>query len=196
MKKTKQLLAGLLVVMGSAAMATTTYAHSYVDESIPADGETVEEPVETLTLHFDAGIEPATTVTITDQDGEEFAVQEENVEGDDFIVELEESLPSGDYNVFWQALGADGHGTEGEFNFTVDAPEEEVVEEEEVTEEDATDEDAIEEAVEEDDGAEENVSETADEDTSDNNTGLIVGIVAGIVVLGAVVFLISRRNRS
>lgn len=74
--------------MGSAAMATNTYAHSYVDESIPADGETVEEPVETLTLHFDAGIEPATTVTITDQDGEEFAVQDENVEGDDSSLSL------------------------------------------------------------------------------------------------------------
>ncbi|GAK12675.1 copper resistance protein CopC [Geomicrobium sp. JCM 19039] len=188
MKSFKATFVAVLLVFGLVSLSSQTLAHSYVDTSTPEDGETVEETVDTITMHFDAGIEPATTAVVTDADGNEYTIGSEEFEGDDFIVHLDEPLPSGDYTVAWQALGADGHGTEGEFNFTVDAQEEEEVVEEEEPE-------VIEEE-EADLEVEESAETDVEDEETDQNSGLVIAIVVAVLVVGFAVFFMSRRNKS
>ncbi|WP_026672119.1 copper resistance CopC family protein [Alkalihalobacterium bogoriense] len=161
------------------------FAHSYVYESYPGDGEVVDEAVEQLELSFDAGIESHSTLSITKDDGTSIVVESIEVDSPVLIAQLEEPLYEGNYTVVWEALGADGHGTSGSYSFSVTAEQPQVeVEEEpaEVVEEELTDK-VLEEEQSELDPVE------AEETEQTTNIWLLV---LGLAALIAVLFIIIR----
>ncbi|SDI88732.1 copper resistance CopC family protein [Natribacillus halophilus] len=174
----------------SLSFMSTSSAHSYVEDSDPAEDATVEEEVDTLTLNFDAGIESATTATVVDDEGEEYEIAEESVESPEYSATLTEPLPSGDYIIEWEALGDDGHTTEGEVAFSVavdeDATEDEAIEQETNEEETTTT---------EDDSAQEEET-AAGETTEDDGAGWIITASLALIIIGALIFFISRRNKA
>ncbi|AXF55932.1 copper resistance CopC family protein [Salicibibacter kimchii] len=195
----------ILIISGvlSLSFMSVTSAHSHVEESEPAEDSTTEEDVDTIMLAFDAGIESATTATVSDDEGEEYEITEESVESPDYVATLAEPLPSGDFTVEWQALGEDGHTTEGEVVFTVDT--DEAIDEEDETvngtenlveqesgEEEANEEEAATEAV----STQEEETAAAETTEADGGAGWMMTAVLALIIIGAFVFFITRRNKA
>ncbi|MET3506556.1 copper resistance CopC family protein [Halalkalibacter oceani] len=173
-------------------------AHSHLESSTPADGETVEEPLDTLELQFDAGIEPLSTIQLFNENEEEVPVEDISIDSPVLTASLAEPLANGQYRVTWTIIGADTHTTEGEFSFSVDAPapENEAATEEQdapVTEEPETEqEETIEEETAEPELA------TADEEEDPPAAETIVPLLTTAVVIilfGALAGWLVRRRK-
>ncbi|EZH64326.1 hypothetical protein DH09_01000 (plasmid) [Bacillaceae bacterium JMAK1] len=189
-----------LIIMITTLHSPSVQAHSYVTSSTPEDGETIEQPIEIIDLTFDAGIEPSSTITIQDADGTDYEISELNIEETEITVELSDILFTGDYTLEWEALGVDGHITEGTIQFQVDAEEPEVDEEEtrevSTTEDDGWADDAQHVMQETTDDLEEVDASSSEE--IQNNNGTIIGLVIGgivIALIGSIVALLVSRNR-
>ncbi|MED1599683.1 copper resistance protein CopC [Alkalihalophilus marmarensis] len=170
------------------------FAHSYVSESSPADGETVMEAVDELHLLFNGGIEPFSTVTVK-KDGEEIETGEIIIDSPSMYVEMSESLTAGTYEVEWQAIGSDTHLTEGQYSFTVDESVNASPEDEEPAEErQIIDDVETEETVSENEQAEEsNAAENTD--ANEENTLLMIGALALITMIIIGVIVLRGRKK-
>ncbi len=102
----------------------TASAHTGFESSTPADGETVGDPVDIVTIRFTGEATPV---------GDEFvALNAEGVlqapveifTGDDrvFTLRFDPPLAGGTVGIRWNVQAADAHPIEGAFSFTVDAP--------------------------------------------------------------------------
>ncbi|MCM2674125.1 copper resistance CopC family protein [Alkalicoccobacillus plakortidis] len=177
-----------LIIGGAPAV---TYAHSHLESTVPEDGQTVDEAVETIELSFDGGIEQASDVQVFTEAGDEIEPAAVTITSPEIEVELTEPLENGEYRVTYNIISADTHPVEGEFTFTVDA--EEVAEPaEEATEEEATEEDTTSEEPAEAESEETDQSQVSDEQQEDNEESssmlwIIGGIVLVVIVIGAVV---------
>ncbi|QQK81086.1 copper resistance protein CopC [Salicibibacter cibi] len=194
----------ILIITGflSLSFMSITSAHSYVEESDPAEDSSVDEDIDTITLIFDAGIELATKATVFDDEGEEYEITDESVESPEYSATLVGPLPSGDYTVEWEALGEDGHTTEGEVAFTIDI--DEAIDEEEeaengtanVEEGKSGEEEASEENTTTEDASTQEEETAAAETTDEGGTGWMITAVLALIIIGAVVFIITRRNKA
>lgn len=166
----KMSVAILALILFSVGHPLIASAHSQVESSVPSDGETVEESIDTITVEFSAGIEGASTLTLFNQEDEEVPV-EVNVEASSLEVRSEQPLENGEYRAVYSIMSEDTHPVEGEFTFTVNA-EQAAEEETPVVEEEQ------EEAVEAPD------TETADSEEESSGSSLIwifvVVVVAGL----------------
>ncbi len=121
MKKIQILIAASMLVFGLAAsLGQTTYAHTKVNKSIPADGATVAAGLSEIELHF-AGKMRLTVLKITNSGSGE-AVSPKSSLPPKFVSQVNIAVPPlvpGDYNVAWIGVGSDGHVMKGEFKFTV-----------------------------------------------------------------------------
>ncbi|MFK3937757.1 copper resistance protein CopC [Alkalihalobacillus sp. NPDC078783] len=194
----KKKVVSLALVVGLLIGVTpnVTYAHSHMDSSVPEEGQTVEEAVETIELSFDGGIEQASTVQVFTVDGEEMETAAVNIDSPNIEIELAEPLANGDYRVTYNVLSSDTHPIEGEFTFSVNA--EEAVAEEE-TEDEAT---AEEEVAETDESAETeeqdtNVADEQQEEETEESSNSIIWIVGGVLVVGVILGALAgfRRKR-
>ncbi|SDJ06160.1 copper resistance CopC family protein [Natribacillus halophilus] len=192
----KHFITFIATVLLSLVFVSTTFAHAHLEDSDPEDGATVEDTVETIKVFFDSGIESATTAMVTDEEGNELELADEAIEGDDYIATLDETLTSGDYTVEMTVLAEDGHTTEEEFTFSVDA--DEAVEEEEAAEEEngaeeagAVEEESTDEAAEE----EESAGGAAEGGDDGGAGGLMIGAI-GVIIVGAVIFFIIRGRKA
>lgn len=100
-------------------------AHSPVETSSPADGETLAAAPETLVLNFE---NPARVlrveVTHTGDDAEAGETSDLDIPSRDLTETISLTPPSqgaGSYLVEWRALGEDGHAMDGTFTYTVTA---------------------------------------------------------------------------
>ncbi|WP_332634078.1 copper resistance CopC family protein [Halalkalibacter flavus] len=162
-------------------------AHSYVTESTPGDGEVIEEAVEQIVLHFNAGIERVSTATVYNEDGEEIEVENIDVESPDLTIFLVEPLLPGEYVVEWRALGEDTHQTKGSISFEVLEYE---IEEEAMEESTETEIDEV--AIDE----EETTTDVVDEPNVAENDEVVVEssmerFLLPIVITGAIAVLVS-----
>ncbi|OLS37608.1 hypothetical protein BTR22_09080 [Alkalihalophilus pseudofirmus] len=165
------------------------FAHSYVSESSPADGETVMEAVDELHLLFSGGIEPFSTVTVK-KDGEEIETGEIIIDSPSMYVEMSESLTAGTYEVEWQAIGSDTHLTEGQYSFNVD----ESVNASPAEERQIIDDVESEETVSENEQAEEsNAAENTD--ANEENALLMIGALALITMIIIGVIVLRGRKK-
>jgi methionine-rich copper-binding protein CopC len=113
------LLAGLLIGL---LLPVTVLAHAHLEESDPADGDTITTPY-TLTARFSEEFDPDRSfIRVHDSTGDRVAIGA--VSDDDptvMIVELSELEP-GEYEVRWQTVTPDDNGVENDtFRFTVAA---------------------------------------------------------------------------
>ncbi|MEY8750623.1 copper resistance CopC family protein [Alkalicoccobacillus gibsonii] len=186
------LLVGLLI----GVSPSVTYAHSHFESSVPEEGQTVEEAVETIELSFDGGIEQASEVQVFTADGEEIETTAVTVNSPNIEVELSEPLANGDYRVAYNVLSADTHPVEGELTFSVEA-EEAIVEED--TEDEATTEEEVTDTEESADTEEQdtNVADEQQEEDSEESSNSIIWIVGAVLVVGVILGALAgfRRKR-
>lgn len=194
--KKKVVSLALLVSLLVGVSPSVTYAHSHFESSVPEEGQTVEEAVETIELSFDGGIEQASTVQLFTADGEEIDISAVNVNSPNIEAELAAPLANGDYRVAYNVLSADTHPVEGEFTFTVNA-------EEAVAEEDTEDEANEEEVAETEESAEAeeqetNVADEQQEEETEESSNTIIWIVGAVLVVGVILGALAgfrRKNK-
>lgn len=98
-------------------------AHTRVERSSPADGDTARAAVTELRLRFTRPVESElTTITLLRGSAQVAAgAVKVGEEGREFLLTLPAPLPSGDYVARWKTVGGDGHVLEGSWRFTVAA---------------------------------------------------------------------------
>ncbi|WP_249869575.1 copper resistance CopC family protein [Oceanobacillus saliphilus] len=182
----KRIVSVAIVVLVMTCFSTSAFAHSHFQESNPADGEVVTEPLYEIVLEFDGQIEQGSFIEVT-------TAAEEAVEVQDIIIgegtltgTFAEPLANDDYHVYWSIISADGHPLEGEFSFTVDAEVPEAGQEE-------TEEPSETETVEEEAPTESAEQLDAEEEESSSMMVIVFIALAIIVIVGF--FLLSKRKK-
>lgn len=101
------------------ALAPAAHAHSPLESSSPADGETVAGAISQIKLQFSKPVR-LTLVRVGPQDAD--PVEPKSDLPGSFVEAVEVAVPTlepGDYNTQWTAVAQDGHVMTGSFAFTV-----------------------------------------------------------------------------
>ncbi len=99
-------------------------AHTGFESSSPADGETLDSPVSTISITFSGAAEPAGDGFVVLDASGELRTPDEVVSVDNLTWTLTFSQPlaGGTVGVRWRVAAPDAHPIEGAFSFTVTAP--------------------------------------------------------------------------
>lgn len=171
----------------TAVMSTTAFAHSHLGETSPADGETVTEPLQQITLQFDGEIEQGSYIDVISSTG---ATIEANMTIGAGVLTgtFAEPLPNDTYTLDWSIISADGHPLEGEYSFTVNAPiaEQPVEQEAEQPAQQASDADNTNETV---------ATTNEDEEVTGPSGAMLAAVGIGILaLLGGVFYFVTRKD--
>lgn len=177
----KKIIAALFTFAVIFSTAGHTFAHTHVESTNPADGETITEPLTEITLTFEGQIEQGSTVELIDENNEAIEFNSISVANGVMTGTLAEPLENGSYIVKWSSISADGHPMEGEFTFAVETPATE-----DVAEETGTAEDEVAPIAEEN-----NEEET---ETSSFPTTMVSIVVVLVLLLAAGFFLMKRKK--
>lgn len=177
------------------------FAHTELEESTPQDGETTEEVLKNIELTFGTEIEAESTITLTDESGEEVPVSE-MVEGNVVTAELEEPLSNGNYTAEWLVVGEDGHPVEGKLSFEVSGQEAVPSGEETEESDQAAEEEVIDEGIDTN-GSEGNSQDDSlvneQVDTQTENQGMSTALIVVLLIVGALAIFsgiwLARRKR-
>ena len=116
----RALAAALLAVAIALLTAPTARAHTELDTTDPADGATVDRPVDRLVLTFTLPVTPlGDAVTLAGPDGDVPVEVTQEQDGAVVIATPAEPLTDGDYAVTWTAAAEDGHPLDGTYAFAV-----------------------------------------------------------------------------
>ncbi|GIN63370.1 hypothetical protein J27TS8_33630 [Robertmurraya siralis] len=185
----KRFFIALIAFLFVTSISNNAFAHSHLESSNPADGAVVTEALNEIVLDFDGGIEQGSFLEVTTTDGQAVELQDTLIDEDKLTAVAAETLANGEYQVTWSVISADGHSLDGEFSFTVDAPEMVEEDQEEVTEEDNGTE-TSEQSV---DNEELDSTKTSDEKESSSLTIVFV-VLAIVLVAGGLIYFTKRKK--
>jgi putative copper export protein/methionine-rich copper-binding protein CopC len=113
----------LAAALACALLPAPAAAHTRVERSSPADGDTARAPVTELRLRFTRAVESELTTLTLLRGTTQVAAGASKVgdEGREFLLALAAPLPAGDYVARWKTVGGDGHVLEGSWRFVVAA---------------------------------------------------------------------------
>lgn len=173
--------------------STQAFAHTGLESSNPAQGSTVTENLDQITLTYATKIEDTGSFKLMNAANESMEITNIAVNENVLTGNVASNLENGPYKIVWKIVGIDGHPIEGELDFVLNAP---------VVEEPAEDTETVTETTEEAEVTEQEVmkEEPATEETAaadvkeekSSNTGLIIAIV---VVLAAAIWFLTRRKK-
>ena len=178
----KKCILALLSCLCMFSASATTFAHTHLGSTSPAEGDTVTEPLTEITLTFEGQIEQGSTFELEKAEGGTVELQSISVADGIMTGTLAAPLINGDYLVQWSSISSDGHPMEGEFAFTVAVP---------VTEQTA----------EQTQPAEDEAAPIADEnqaeqeETSPFTSPMLVIVVALVLVMAASFFFLLKRRK-
>ncbi len=111
------------VIIFSISPISMASAHSVLEESTPAEGEELDENLNSIELTFNTKIENGSTLFLVNDSGEE--IQPSSVEVTDNVLKatFQDSLEPSTYQVNWKIVGADGHLIENQYTFAVEGSE-------------------------------------------------------------------------
>lgn len=126
---TNTIIRGRRALLCAAALACALLpapaaAHTRVERSSPADGDTAHGAVHEVRLRFTRPVESElTTITLFRGAAQVAAggAKVEEGEGREFVLALPAPLQPGDYVARWKTVGGDGHVLEGSWRFAVAA---------------------------------------------------------------------------
>lgn len=171
-------LAALLTTMSAPA-----FAHSEMTSSSPKDGETVTKQLDEISLSFGGKIEKGSSIEVTEKDGQKIAIEKIDINNETLTATFEQPLENNEYTVDWDVISGDGHPLDGDFSFTVDAPEVEAT----TTEEKTTEEKAAEK--------QETTTKEKSEDVTSPSKGMLISVFGGIIVIVAAgLFFLFRKK--
>ncbi|MBP2080079.1 copper resistance protein CopC [Oceanobacillus polygoni] len=192
----KRIFSAAIAALLVTCFSTSAFAHSHIQESNPADGDVVTEPLEEIVLEFDGGIEQGSFIEVTTTAGEAVEVQDIEIGDGTLTGTVAEPLANDEYHVNWSIISADGHPLEGEFTFTVDAEVPEAVEEEESTES---------EAVEDEESGEQAETETVENDAAtdsaeqinegEESSSTMIMVIIGLAILAIVGYILLMKRK-
>lgn len=113
----------LLSIFGGLCLPQSTYAHSYVQESFPAQNEVLDKAPDKITLLFNESIQPAYyQIVLNDSSGQKIdgvkaVIDSKNAALLEATIPVQ--LPDDIYNISWKAVSGDGHPVEGGIVFQV-----------------------------------------------------------------------------
>ena len=171
-----------LLVMISIFSVTPAFAHTGLEESTPADGGTVTEAIEEISLQFNTVVEESSNIEIIRENGQVVETKTIEIDQNTLTVHFLYPLSNGTYDVEWDIIGEDGHQIQDGYSFTVEDPDQEVgIMNEPITPE--------EERVANDSGDVEPSSST--------NTIMmpIVIVVLAVVAIGSTIFFLRRKKQ-
>lgn len=112
-------VAAVVLMFGAGSVA----AHSDLESSSPAEGETVSEPVDEIEVAFTSTVETAGAgFEVLDPQGEIREPEVEMLDDRTFLLRLDPPLAGGTVGVRYAVKATDGHTMTGGFAFEVDAP--------------------------------------------------------------------------
>ncbi|MEZ5382933.1 MAG: CopD family protein [Microthrixaceae bacterium] len=119
--------AALALVMAAAwtlATAAPASAHTGFDGSDPADGATLDAPVEQVTISFTGPAEPTGEGFVAlDASGERRTPSDAGtVDGETWVLRFDPPLGGGKVGMRWSVKAPDAHPIDGAFSFTAPAP--------------------------------------------------------------------------
>jgi putative copper export protein/methionine-rich copper-binding protein CopC len=114
----------LAAALACALLPSAAAAHTRIQSTAPADGDTVRD-VREVRVRFSQGVESELTVLTLLRDGAQVATggaQVPETDGRAYLLALPAALQPGVYEVRWKTAGGDGHVLQGTFHFVVAAP--------------------------------------------------------------------------
>jgi copper resistance protein C len=103
----------------------TAHAHAFPERSVPRVGSKIKATPEAVQIWFDGYLEPVfSQMKVYDESGRRMDKGRSRVDPSDSVL-LEVGLPPllpGRYRVMWNVVAIDGHRTEGDYWFTIEAP--------------------------------------------------------------------------
>ena len=124
MRPFHRVLAGAgVVVVAVLLMASPSAAHTGFDASDPADGSTVDEPVDAISLVFTGPAEPTGPgFQVLEPSGTRREPTEAaSTDGTTWVLRFDPPLSGGAVGVSWMVKAPDAHPIDGRFSFTVTA---------------------------------------------------------------------------
>lgn len=114
-------LGAALATVLAIAWTTPAWAHTALDDSTPAAGETVTA-LDGVRLEFTGALlDIGAELTLIDPAGESTALEVDFPEPT-VVAAPVESVVAGEYTLQWRVVAEDGHPIEGEIPFTADVP--------------------------------------------------------------------------
>ena len=183
------LFASASVLVAAGVGVAPAWAHDAVVGGSPADGQVVEQFPSSITLDF-SGVpqEGFNTMSVLNQDQEILFTGEPVVEGQSITIDVPEDLDpgAGEYTVGFQITSSDGHATRGKTTFTVEG-------------DPAAAGNSADLAPESDREAHsdenQNPSNNATTEESFDSAAAVIGSLAAVLAVGAVIVLLIRRNK-
>ena len=114
----------LALALACALLPAPAAAHTKVESSAPADGDTAHGAVREVRIRFSRGVESELTTITLLRDGAFLApggAQVPETEGREYVLALPRPLDAGAYEAKWRTVGGDGHVLEGTLRVTVAA---------------------------------------------------------------------------
>jgi copper transport protein len=116
---------GLLPVLACMLLAAPAAAHTRIQSTQPASGDTVASVLAEVRVRFSAAVAPGLTRIELRQGGRTVLTGGVPVVGQgnrEYVLQLAQPLAPGAYEAQWTTAGADGHVLRGNFTFVVAAP--------------------------------------------------------------------------
>ncbi|ROR81678.1 hypothetical protein SAMN06295974_0923 [Plantibacter flavus] len=115
------LTACVLAVAGILTLgAAPASAHDQLLASTPGDGAALDtSPTEATLQYSDSVLTIGAIVLLVDQDEHNWITGEPILNGSDVTARIEDTLPTGAYEIRWRVVSADGHPISGLIPFTV-----------------------------------------------------------------------------
>jgi putative copper export protein/methionine-rich copper-binding protein CopC len=114
----------LAAALACALLPAPAAAHTRVESTQPASGDTAHGAVREVRLRFSRAVESELTSITLFRGGIQVAgggAKVEGGEGREFLLALPAPLEAGAYEARWKTVGSDGHVLEGSWRFTVAA---------------------------------------------------------------------------
>ena len=112
----------LAAAVACALLPARAAAHTRVERTAPADGDTTQAAVYEVRVRFSRGVESELTTLTLLRDGTQVAAGGRVVadtEAREYVLALGRQLDPGAYEARWKTVGGDGHVLEGAFRFVV-----------------------------------------------------------------------------
>ncbi|MFY3790271.1 copper resistance CopC family protein [Ureibacillus sp. MALMAid1270] len=199
LKVKKSLLMSLIVLLlFSLFPISMANAHSVLENSIPADGEQVNDSINRIELSFNTKIENGSTLTLVNDVGDELNPSSYEINDNVLVAIFEDSLESGTYQVNWKVIGADDHHIENQYSFTITVPgmtedENETTQTEEET--NSTSEKETSTTDEVNNQEEENQHQSSSNENEQSSLVMIIIICLIIAVIGIVAWMLFSNRK-
>jgi len=182
----------LLAVAAAVGVASPAQAHDQIISTSPSeDGHVDTAPAEVSMVYTDSLIEVGAVVLVMDDDEKDWADGPVALDGPNATQAIKAGMPDGVYQVRWRVVSSDGHPISGVYDFAVGTA---TLTADTGTETASNTQATADPAAA---GPDEGTASGATSTTSTVSSTVVIGLlgaVAGVAVLGGVLWFHSRRT--